>query len=480
MSKPSSPSSILPRTAILNLVGLTPRHLTPDMPFLRRFLAREGMKLVHVTPLLPAVTSTMQATYLTGAPPGEHGMVGNMWYDRTYAEHRCWKQSNHLVKGKKLWEHLREEDSAYTCAKLFWWNNLYSTADYQATPRPIYRADGKKLFDIQTWPMEARKRLSRKLGKFPFPAFWGPMAGIESSRWIAQAAKWFEDQFSPSLHLVYLPHLDYNLQRIGPESPAISDDLQAIDRVTEELVTHLESRGVRVVILSEYGITQVDRAIHLNRIFREKGWITWRDELGREMIDLGNCRAFAIPDHQVAHIYVNDPTILEEVAATVRRVEGVCAVYDREEQEDLGLAHERSGDLVAVSDERSWFTYYWWKKDRRAPDYARCVDIHRKPGYDPVELFVNPRLWFPKAAIAWRILKKVLGFRMLMNVIPLDASLVKGSHGCIPKHREDHPVLIGAFSDLENGATIAATEVFRSLLGYCRGGATPPSNGPAE
>jgi predicted AlkP superfamily pyrophosphatase or phosphodiesterase len=469
VSKPSSPASTLPRTAILNVVGLTPRHLTPDMPFLRQFVAREGMKLAHITPLLPAVTSTMQATYLTGKTPGEHGIVGNMWYDRDYAEHRCWKQSNHLVKGRKLWEHLREEDPGYTCAKVFWWNNLYSSADYQITPRPIYRADGKKLFDVQTWPMDLRKKVTRKLGKFPFPAFWGPAAGIGSSEWIARSAKWFEDQFSPNLNLVYLPHLDYNLQRIGPESPAVSDDLQAIDRVVADLVTHLESRGVRVVILSEYGITQVDRAIHLNRIFRDKGWITWREELGREMIDIGNCRAFAVPDHQVAHIYVNDPAILDEVAETVRKIDGVTEVLDREDQEGLGLAHERGGDLVAVSDERSWFTYYWWKKDRHAPDYARCVDIHRKPGYDPVELFVNPKIWFPKAAVAWRLLKKMLGFRMLMDMIPLDASLVMGSHGCIPKDRGNHPVLIGAFPDVENGATIEATEVYERLLGYCRG-----------
>ncbi|MCB1205239.1 MAG: alkaline phosphatase family protein [Verrucomicrobiae bacterium] len=459
----------LPRTAVLNVVGLTPRHIGPDMPFLRKFLAREEVKLVHVTPLLPAVTSTMQATFLTGTAPAQHGIVGNLWYDREYAEHRCWKQSNRLVKGKKLWEHLREESPGYTCAKVFWWNNLYSSADYQITPRPIYRADGKKLFDIQTWPMKLRKKVTRKLGKFPFPAFWGPAAGIDSSRWIAQSAKWFEDQFSPHLNLVYLPHLDYNLQRLGPDVPEIGEDLQAIDQVIEDLVTHLEGRGVRVVLLSEYGITQVDQAIHLNRIFREKGWITWREELGRETIDLGNCKAFAIPDHQVAHIYVNDPSLIEEVAETVSKIEGVTVVYDREDQEALGLSHERGGDLVAVSDEHSWFTYYWWKKDRKAPDYARCVDIHRKPGYDPVELFLNPKLWFPKLAIAWRLAKKFLGFRMLMDVIPLDATLVKGSHGCIPEDVEDHPLLIGAFPELESGSRIQATEVFAHLLRFCRG-----------
>ncbi len=473
MSKPSSPT--LPRTAVLNVVGLTPRHIGPDTPFIRSFLAREGHRLIHVTPQLPAVTSSIQATYLTGKSIGGHGIVGNMWYDRDYAEHRCWKQSNHLVQGRKLWEHIREDhDPDYTCAKVFWWNNLYSTADYQITPRPIYCADGKKVFDIQTWPMNLRKKIRRKLGAFPFPAFWGPAAGLPSSEWIANSAKWFEDHFSPGLNLVYLPHLDYNLQRLGPEAREIADDLTAIDGVVRDLVTHLEKRGVQVVLLSEYGITQVNRPIHLNRVFREKGWLSWRTELKREMIDLGNCRAFAISDHQVAHIYLNDMSLLDEVAETVRKLDGVTAVYSREEQESMGLLHERSGDLLAVSDEKSWFTYYYWKSDRKAPDFARCVDIHRKPGYDPVELFINPKFWFPKLKVAYRLARKMLGFRMLMDLIPLDASLVKGSHGCIPKDPADHPVLIGKFPELPDRSTIQATEVYEQLFAVCTGAEPRP------
>lgn len=463
----SASESQTPRTAILNVVGLTPRHIGPETPFISEFLARDENRLIHVTPTLPAVTSTMQATFLTGKPPGEHGIVANMWYDRDFAEHRCWKQSNHLVQGRKLWERIREEKGTdYTCAKVFWWNNMYSSADYQVTPRPIYCADGKKVFDIQTWPMDLRKKITRKLGKFPFPAFWGPMAGIASSRWIARSAKWFEDRFSPDLNLVYLPHLDYNLQRLGPENPNIGQDLREIDEVVADLTQHLEKRGVHVVILSEYGITQVDRPIHLNRIFREKGWLCWRDELKREVLDPGNCAALAIPDHQVAHIYLNDPSIADEVAETIREIEGVTEVIDRNEQASRGLLHERSGDFLVVSDERSWFTYYYWEKDRKAPDYARCVDIHRKPGYDPVELFIDPKIRFPKLKIFLKLARKVLGFRTLLDVIPLDADLVKGSHGCIPASQEDHPVLIGNFGDLAETA-IPADSVEQVLYGVC-------------
>ncbi len=455
------------RIAILNVVGLCPRHIGVDTPFISEFAARDDHSLTNITPLLPAVTSTMQATFLTGKTPTEHGIVGNYWYDRPYAEHRGWKQSNRLVSGDKIWETMRKTDPDYTCAKVFWWNNLYSTADYQITPRPIYCANGKKVFDFQTWPLNLHKKMKRKLGKFPFSTFWGPNAGIDSSRWIAKSAKWFEEKFSPDLNLVYLPHLDYNLQRIGPEDPKIAFDLKEIDDVVKDLTIFFEKRGVQVILLSEYGITQVDRPIHINRIFREKGWIVWRNELGRETIDLGNCKAFAIPDHQLAHIYLNDPSILNEVKNAVRNIEGVTDVFSGEEIAEQGLDHERSGDLVAVCDSHSWFTYFYWNRDRKAPDYAKSVDIHRKPGYDPLELTLNPKIRFPKLKIAGKLICKALGFRMLMDVIPLDATLIKGSHGCIPEDKANHPILIGNFPSLSDEETIRATDVHRHLLEAC-------------
>ncbi len=463
-----STSSTLKRTAILNVVGLSPRHIGPDTPYISDFLDRPENRIAHVEPLIPAVTCSMQATYLTGKTPAEHGVVGNYWYDREYDEHRGWKQSEHLIKGRKLWEHLRETDPEFTCAKIFWWFNMYSSADYTITPRPIYCADGKKVFDVQTAPMKLTKKLKRKIGKFPFQAFWGPMAGIDSSHWIARSAKWFEEQYSPNLNLVYLPHLDYNLQRIGPEGPHISMDLGQIDAVVGDLIRFYENRDVKVVLLSEYGITQVDRAIHINRLFREKGWLVWRDELRKEQLDLGSCQAFAVVDHQVAHIYVNDKSILGEVRNAVTELDGVAQVMDGSMRNYYGMEHPRAGDLIAVSDEKSWFTYYWWEKDRKAPDYARTVDIHRKPGYDPVELFMNPKFRNPKLKAGMKVLRKKLGFRTLMNLIPLDADLVKGSHGAIPASEKDWPVVIGDMPNLSrDGAKIQATEVYRHLMDVC-------------
>ncbi|MBX3745582.1 MAG: alkaline phosphatase family protein [Verrucomicrobiae bacterium] len=472
------------RVAVLNVVGLTPRLLGEATPHLSRY-ARAG-RLSRIEPAFPAVTCTAQATYLTGTPPSGHGIVGNGWYDRTLSEVQFWKQSNRLVAGEKLWETVRRRRPGFTCAKLFWWYNMYSSADWSITPRPLYPADGRKVFDIHTWPYSIRTEIQRDLGPFPFPTFWGPAAGRSTpqgppegaSRWIAESAKWIERRHRPDLSLVYLPHLDYNLQRLGvtPDStmpspagnpawhPGIRADLERIDALVGDLLAFYAQRGVRVIVLSEYGITNVTRSISLNRMFRERGWLTVKDELGRDHLDAGASRVFAVADHQVAHLYLNDPSLSDEVRERVAALPGVDQVWGPEEKRERGLDHPRAGDLIALAREDAWFDYYYWPDDRRAPDFARCVDIHRKPGYDPVELFTDPAFspFGLKARVAWRLLKKRLGFRMLMDLIPLDTSLVKGSHGVRPADSADWPVVLTP-SGWDAPASIAATEV-RDLL----------------
>jgi predicted AlkP superfamily pyrophosphatase or phosphodiesterase len=450
------------RTAILNVVGLTPRLIGPHTPRLQQAAQAGGLR--RVRPVLPAVTCSAQSTYLTGLPPAGHGAVANGWYDRELAEHHFWKQSNRLVRGAKLWEKLRAVRPGYTCAKLFWWYNMYSSADWSITPRPLYPADGRKIFDITSHPLALRDEIKRELGPFPFAAFWGPMAGLASSEWIERSAQWIEERHRPDLSLVYLPHLDYNLQRLGPADPRIAEDCRAIDRVVGGLMDFYAQRGVRTLVLSEYGVTGVNRAIALNRVFRAKGWLTLKDELGRELLDCGASRVFAIADHQVAHIYLNDPALSAEVRATVEAVDGVARVLDAEGKRAAGLDHARSGDLVAFAAEDAWFTYYYWDDDAKAPDFARCVDIHRKYGYDPVELFIDPELALPKLKILGTLLRRKLGFRALMDVIPLDASLVRGSHGTCPADSADWPVLIGTGGGAD---PIDATAVHDHLLAAC-------------
>ena len=450
------------RTAVLNVVRLT-QPLLARMPNLSAFAA--SCDVAPIKPAFPAVTCTAQSTYLTGTSPSDHGIVGNGWYDRDLAEIHFWKQSNHLVRGRKLWEELREVMPGFTCAKLFWWYNMYSSADYSITPRPMYPADGRKIFDVYTAPFSIRFEIKKELGEFPFRSFWGPGAAIDSSRWIAESAKWIEHRHQPTLSLVYLPHLDYNLPRLGPAHPDIAADLKLIDDVAGDLIAFLRERDIEVVVLSEYGITDVDRPIHLNRIFREQNWIAIKDELGLEMLDCGASKVFALADHQVAHIYLADAALTEPVRSLVAAQPGVAQVLDRAAQRELGVDHARAGDLIAISDARSWFTYYYWMNDEVAPDFARAVDIHRKAGYDPAELFIDPKIKLPAARVATFLLKKKIGLRGLLNVIPLDASLVKGSHGRLPEHAADWPVIVG--QNLGVNSSVPATSVYDILKERC-------------
>ncbi len=457
------------RTAVINVVGLSESLLGESTPRLNAFRVRGS--LTRLEPVFPAVTCTAQSTYLTGLTPAEHGIVANGWYNRELAEVQFWKQSNRLVGGKKIWETLRETNPGFTCAKLFWWYNMYSSADWSMTPRPMYPADGRKIFDIYTWPFSLREDLKRALGLFPFPAFWGPAAGVDSpqfkadavSQWIAEAAKWIERQHAPTLNLIYLPHLDYNLQRHGPSHPIIPSDLRRIDAIVGDLIDFFAKQSVQVVLLSEYGISAVDTPVHLNRLFRERGWLTVKEELGLELLDGGASRVFAVADHQVAHVYLNDAALESEVRTLLEQQAGVGAVWGAAEKMQHGLNHPRAGDLIAVAQDRAWFTYYYWREDRRAPDFARTVDIHRKPGYDPVELFLDPQIPLVKAKLAWRLLQKRLGFRMLMDVIPLDATLVKGSHGARPTDPREWPVFVSGSADSKPAAALPAVGVYDRL-----------------
>jgi predicted AlkP superfamily pyrophosphatase or phosphodiesterase len=429
-------------TAVLNVVGLTQSLLGADTPHLNALLAEGACAPVRA--VVPAVTCTAQATYLTGGLPRDHGIVGNGWYFRDLAQVMFWRQSNQLIAGEKVWDTARRREPACTCAQMFWWYNMYSTVDWSATPRPIYPADGRKLPDIYTHPADLRDRLTSELGAFPFFQFWGPSAGLASSEWIADASDAVDRWFSPTLLLVYLPHLDYDLQRFGPDDPRTSKNVGAIDAICGRLISRFRERGRRVIVLSEYGLVNVSRPVHINRVLRDAGLLSVREELGTDALDPGASAAFAVADHQLAQVYVRDARRIPDVKAMLQRVPGIDLVLDRREQVSYGLDHERSGELIAVSASDSWFTYYYWMDDRKAPDYARTVDIHRKPGYDPAELILDPTLRLPKLQIAATLARKKLGFRYLLNVIPLDATLVRGSHGRPTDALDDGPVFISS------------------------------------
>jgi len=451
------------RTVVLNVVGLTRALLGRHTPHLNQL--RGGA--AHIETITPAVTCAVQSTYLTGRPPASHGVVANGWYFRDLGEVWLWRQSNRLVQGEKLWHVARRRDPAFTCANSFWWFNMLTDVNWSVTPRPLYLADGRKLPDCYSDPPELRDEYQRRFGTFPLFQFWGPATSIAASEWIARAAMATEEAHRPTLHLVYLPHLDYVLQRVGPDGGAeVERDLQAIDALCGRLIEFFTGRGVRVVVLSEYGITPARRVVHPNRVLREAGLLAVKVDLGRESLDPGRCRAFAVADHQIAHVYVKDPGDVPAVKRLFESVPGVERVLDADGQRALGLQHERSGELVLVSTSDAWFTYYFWKDDDRAPDYARTVNIHAKPGYDPCELFVDPAIRLPKLKVGLTLARKRLGFRYRMDVIPLDPGLVRGSHGRVTDRPEEGPLLLTSEPRLLADGSVAATAVMDLLLDH--------------
>ncbi|HKP96575.1 MAG TPA: alkaline phosphatase family protein [Fibrobacteria bacterium] len=450
------------KTAVLNVVGLTRSLIGPGTPRIRKFM-QEGWS-ARLEEVFPAVTCSSQAAMLTGTAPESNGIVANGWYFRDQAEVAFWKQNNGLIQGEKIYEKLKRERPGFTCAKLFWWYNMYSGADWSVTPRPHYPADGRKVFDVYTEPAEIHDYLLKDLGPFPFFEFWGPGSGIGSSQWIAACAKWIFDKKRPTLSLVYLPHLDYGLQRFGPGAPEIRKELEAIDTVVGDLIEYYRERKVRVMIVSEYGISKVARHTHPNRILRKAGLLEVRPSVTWELLDAGASAAFAVSDHQICHIYVKDKSRIGEVAALFEKEPGQKAVLTGEAIAEAGLKHDRSGDVILMAEPDNWYTYYYWFDDRKAPDFARCVDIHRKPGFDPVELFLDPAIRNVKLKMGLALLKKTLGFRYYMDVIPLTPELVRGSHGTPAANPDEAPLVISDLMALDTRKESLPMTAVRDLI----------------
>src|SRR5690606_35526252 len=334
------------KTVVLDVVGLSSALIGDHTPFLTAYLKKNH--LTKIAPMLPAVTTAAQTTYVTGRWPAEHGIVGNGWYDHTDSEIKFWKQSNKLVQSESVWDTAKRMDPDFTCAQLFWWYNMYCGAAYSVPPRPNYLADGRKVPDCYAHPASLRDELQAKFGQFPLFSFWGPGANIASSQWIADAAMYVEEKHSPTLSLVYLPHLDYCQQKFGPDLSKISKEVTEIDTLLAELIGFYEKRGVSVMILSEYGIAPVSRPIHINRILREAGLLGIRIERGLELLDAGASHAFAVSDHRVAHIYTESEEVKQRVRTLLDGVPGIDRLLDGPGKTAAHIDHERAGDLVAV------------------------------------------------------------------------------------------------------------------------------------
>lgn len=454
----------MPPLIVVNAVGLTPRLLA-HAPRLSA-LAKSGW-VRPMRDVLPSVTCSAQATMLTGLPVAGHGIVGNGWLYRDTMEVRFWQQSSRLMEGEPVYTTARKqatrEGRAFRCAKLFWWFNQGADVDFSVTPKPYYGIDGSKIFGIAGTPDGLTAGLEREVGSFPFHTFWGPKAGLSCTQWIARCAAALQKRELPDLSLVYLPHLDYDPQRFGPSGCDMPALVKQLDDACEPILDAAKATGATVWVVSEYGHCDTDTVVEPNRVLRRKGLLSVRPGPLGETLDTFASRAFAVVEHQVAHVYVRNSADIAAVADLFRETAGVARVLAGEARGEAGLDHPRAGEIVLLSQPNAWFAYPFWLDDALAPDYARCVAIHHKPGYDPAELLIDPKIRFPVAKIVRKVLAKKLGFRMKMDVIPLDATLIRGSHGLIAADPLDGPILI-ASGEMPSEAVVPMTAVKGLML----------------
>lgn len=440
---------------LLSIPGLRAEDVA-RMPNLKQLTA--GGDRAPLVAGFPAVTCAVQANMTTGLPPSEHGMVANgcYWRDTPPAgsedkagQVELWTMWNDAIERPQLWDLLHEHDKEIKSAMWFALNNKGCGADYICTFAPIHNPDGSESLWCYTRPEMMYGDLRDAFDHFPLKHFWGPLAGIPSSSWIISSAIWAAEQHRPNFWYIYIPHLDYATQKNGPDSPEAAKALEELDaelgRLFAEFARIHDGQSLLWLVASEYVVSPVDHVTYPNRVLRELGLLELTDVDGTEQLDFAGSRAFALADHQHSHVFVRGEEHIGKIVDRFRREPGIAEVLTRDQLDRYELNHPRAGDVVLVSEPNSWQAYYWWLDDACAPDYARKMDIHRKPGYDPVELFFDPAT----------------------KGIPLDATLVRGSHGAPVRHESQQGVLLsserGVFVEQPMADTDVASIVLRQF-----------------
>ena len=437
-------------TVVLDVVGLEFDDIASGrVPNIAKIAA--AGQASKMEPVFPAVTCTVQASILSGKYPGEHGIISNGLYDRDTYSVMFWEQPSKLVQADRVWDIAKRSDPAAKTAAIFLQNSMYANSDIVVTPRPLHTDEGMILW-CYSKPVGYYEELKQKYGEFNLAKYWGPFASHESSEWICKAVEHTLEKHRPEITIGYVPHVDYSAQRFGRNSPQARDDLQKADDIVGRIVQKVSELGMqddtRFIVFSEYGFNDVNGAVPINVSLRESGLLAVRTIAGNEYLDFEMSGAFAMVDHQVAHIYAK-PDQVDKAKKVIENMPGVSRVlHSSQEKQSLGINHPRSGELIAISDVDKWFSYYWWLDADKAPEFARKVDIHRKPGYDPVELFFDPK----------------------SKSIPLEPRLVKGSHGrpVNPETGEGYAAFVTNVPDTQGGRgnqTIKCTDAARRILG---------------
>lgn len=401
--------------------------------------------LSEIEPVFPAVTSTVQSSMLTGKYPDEHGIICNGLYDRNNYKVSFWEQADKLVLAPRIWDIIKEKNPKIKTAVLFFQNTMFSNSDIVITPAPVHAEDGKMIEWCYSRPTGLYETIAKEIGEFSLMSYWGPFASVKSSEWIAKSASFILEKHKPDLLFAYIPHLDYSFQRFGTKSSQVLNDIQKADELIGAMLKKIDGLNMQndttFIILSEYAFTDVNQAIPINLMLREQGFLKIKDIKGIEFIDFENSTAFAMVDHQIAHIYIKNG-FTQNVYSFLKNIKGINLILDEKGKKDMRISSERSGELIAVSNADKWFSYYWWNDLSKAPGFARTVDIHRKPGYDPLELFFDP----------------------VNKSISLNPELIKASHGCPIRSGGKNSMLLtspvsAAIKDINN-----STDIFQLLL----------------
>lgn len=434
------------RVCLLSIPGLREKDLL-TMPRLSALMA--GGDRAPLAASFPAVTCSVQANMTTGVPPEAHGVIANGFYWRDMQQCEMWTAWNEVVQQPQIWDRMHAADPKLT--SLVWFPMLAKGcgADFICTPAPIHNPDGSESLWCYTKPEALYGELRDALEHFPLQNFWGPMSSIKSTAWIVSSALKCTAEQRPRFSYLYLPHLDYAGQRFGPDSPEAVAATQALDnelgRLFDGVSQSLDDGPLLWLVASEYAIVPVNHVTYPNRALRGAGLLSVQtDDEVRETIDFAHSKAWAMVDHQHSHVFVkdHDPTIIDAVAKLFDNYEGIAEVLAAEGKTNYEIAHQRSGDIVLVSEASSWQAYYWWEDDEKAPPFARKVDIHQKPGYDPVEMFFDPST----------------------KGIPLDATLVKGSHGAPVRTESQRGVMLSSQRGVFVERTLADIDVAEMVL----------------
>jgi predicted AlkP superfamily pyrophosphatase or phosphodiesterase len=403
---------MLKHVIVIDVVGLEEKHLSSGLLPTISSLAENG-ESSKMKPVFPALTCPVQTSFLSGEYPNRHGIIANGFMDRTNYNVLFWEQYNNLVQVPRIWDFIKNKNINYKTAVLFWQNILYTNSDIIITPKPIHLENEMKMW-CYSKPVGYYEKIKEQIGEFDLSSYWGPFASKLASEWITKASQYTIENNKPNFMFTYIPHIDYSAQRFGKNSNEVSQDLIFADGIVENIIDSTKKSQIyestQFIIFSEYSFNDVDGSIPINIILRNNGLLNVRRIEDKEYVDFEFSHAFAVVDHQIANIYIKSSADMKKIINILKNIRGIDMILTEKEKQFFNIDHKRAGDIIVVANRDKWFSYYWWYDENMAPSFTKRVDIHRKPGYDPLELFIDPK----------------------KKSIPYDTNLIKGSHGRPP------------------------------------------------